>query len=210
MRESIKRTITLTGRNVKEIMRDPLSLAFTIAMPLFMEILFYFIFHNLTDQFAMKYLAPGIVVFSQSFLSLFVGLLIAVDRGTAFLTRLYVSKAKSYEFIFGYMLAVLPLVGVHMAVILYVCIRLRLNKVMALAIQNLFMPPFSPFLCIELGHFMRHGHFWTEFTLHNCVNEMHHRLYEWLLGSLALAPLFAVLAWCAVYLIASGIRRRMS
>ena len=109
MRESIKRTITLTGRNVKEIMRDPLSLAFTIAMPLFMEIVFYFIFHNLTDQFAMKYLAPGIVVFSQSFLSLFVGLLIAVDRGTAFLTRLYVSKAKSYEFIFGYMLAVLPL-----------------------------------------------------------------------------------------------------
>ena len=28
----------------------------------------------------MKYLAPGIVVFSQAFLSLFVGLLISVDR----------------------------------------------------------------------------------------------------------------------------------
>lgn len=110
----------------------------------------------------------------------------------------------------GTLLAVLPLLCVHMAVILYVCIRLKLNKVMALAVQNLFMPPVSPFLCIELGHFMRYGHFWTEFTLQNCVNEMHHRLYEWFLGSLLLAPLFAALVWCAVYLIASGIRRRLS
>ena len=101
--------MTLTGRNLKEILRDPLSLIFTLGMPLFMEILFYFIFHNLTDQFAMKYLAPGIAVFAQSFLSLFVGLLIALDRSTAFLTRLYVSKARSYEFIFGYMLAVIPI-----------------------------------------------------------------------------------------------------
>ena len=36
------------------------------------------------------------------FVALFVGLLIAVDRSTSFLTRLYVSKAKSYEFILGY------------------------------------------------------------------------------------------------------------
>ena len=108
----------------------------------------------------------------------------------------------------GTFLAVLPLVGIHMAVILYVCLRLRLNKVMALAIQNLFMPPLSPFLCIELGYFMRHGRFWTEFTLHNCVGEMHHRLYEWLLGSLVLAPAFAILAAIAVYFGAVLLQRR--
>ena len=108
----------------------------------------------------------------------------------------------------GTFLAVLPLFGVHMAVILYVCIRLNLNKVMALAIQNLFMPPLSPFLCIELGYFMRHGRFWTEFTMRNCVYEMHLRLYEWLLGSLVLAPVFAVLVWCVVYRIAATVRGR--
>ena len=108
----------------------------------------------------------------------------------------------------GTFLAVLPLVGVHMAVILYCCIRLKLNKVMALTVQNLFMPPLSPFLCIELGYFLRHGRWWTEFTLQTCVAEIPHRLLEWLLGSLILAPAFAVLIWFIVYGIASAVRQR--
>lgn len=109
MRKSLSRILTLTKRNLQEIIRDPLSLVFTLVLPLFMEILFYLIFHNLTEQFQMKYLAPGIVVFSQAFLTLFTGLLLSVDKNTSFLTRLYVSKAKSYEFIFGYALSVIPI-----------------------------------------------------------------------------------------------------
>ncbi len=109
MRESLGRIITLTKRNIKEILRDPLSLVLTMALPLLMEILFYLIFHKMTAQFEMKYLAPGIVVFAQAFLTLFTGLLISTDRRTSFLTRLYVSRARSYEFIFGYALAVLPI-----------------------------------------------------------------------------------------------------
>jgi ABC-2 type transport system permease protein len=98
---------------MKETIRYPLSLIFMIALPLFMEILFYYLFHGMTDQFDMKYLAPGIVVFSQSFLSLFTGLLIALDRASSFLTRLYVSKARPYEFITGYMIAMLPITFVQ-------------------------------------------------------------------------------------------------
>ena len=110
MNSSLKRISALTFRNFKEILRDPLSLVFTIGLPLFMEILFYFIFHKMTSQFEMISLAPGIVAFSQSFLSLFVGMLISVDRHSSFLTRLYVSKAKSHEFIIGYILSVIPIV----------------------------------------------------------------------------------------------------
>ena len=109
MSESASRIWALIRRNRKEILRDPLSLMFMLALPLFMEILFYSIFHKFTSQFEMKYLAPGIVVFSQAFLSLFAGLLIALDRSTAFLTRLFVSKAKSSEFIFSYALALIPI-----------------------------------------------------------------------------------------------------
>lgn len=61
----------------------------------------------------MKYLAPGIVVFSQSFLTLFVGILLATDRNTSFLTRLYVSRAKSFEFVLAYALAIVPIVAVQ-------------------------------------------------------------------------------------------------
>ncbi|MBO7086255.1 MAG: ABC transporter permease [Bacilli bacterium] len=113
MKKSLSRIITLTKRDFKEILRDPLSLIFTLGMPLFMEILFYLIFHKLTPQFEMKYLAPGIVVFAQSFISLFVGLLIAIDRSTSFLTRLYVSNAKSHEFIFSYALSMIPIIFVQ-------------------------------------------------------------------------------------------------
>lgn len=109
MRNSLSRIDALSKRNVKEIVRDPLSLIFMIGLPLFMEILFYLLFHKLTDQFQMKYLAPGIVVFSQAFLALFTGQLIALDRSTSFLTRLYVSRATSVEFILSYALPILPL-----------------------------------------------------------------------------------------------------
>ena len=109
MRNSLSRIDALSKRNMKEIVRDPLSLIFMIGLPLFMEILFYLLFHKLTDQFQMKYLAPGIVVFSQAFLALFTGQLIALDRSTSFLTRLYVSPATSVEFILSYALPILPL-----------------------------------------------------------------------------------------------------
>ena len=110
MNNSISRILTLTKRNIKEILRDPISLVFTIGLPLVMEILFYYIFHELTNQFDMKYLAPGIVVFSQAFLTLFIGLLLSIDRNTSFLTRLYVSKAKSYEFIISYLFSMIPII----------------------------------------------------------------------------------------------------
>ena len=113
MRKSFSRILTLTGRNIKEILRDPLSLVFTLGFPLLLEVLFYLIFHKMTSQFEMKYLAPGIVVFSQSFLTLFVGILLATDRNTSFLTRLYVSRAKSFEFVLAYALAIVPIVAVQ-------------------------------------------------------------------------------------------------
>ena len=107
--KALGRIFALMKRNVKEILRDPLSLAFMLAMPLVMEVLFYVIFHGASPQFEMKYLAPGIVAFAQAFLTLFSGLLIALDRGSAFLTRLYVSRARSSEFIMGYAFALFPI-----------------------------------------------------------------------------------------------------
>lgn len=110
MISSISRIMVLTKRNLKEILRDSISLFFIIVLPLVMEVLFYLLFHGSTIQFDMKYLAPGIVVFSQSFLALFVGFLISQDNATSFSTRLYVSKAKSYEFIVSYALVLIPIV----------------------------------------------------------------------------------------------------
>ena len=97
-----------------------------------------------------------------------------------------------------------------MLVILYVCIRLRLNKVMALAIQNLFMPPLTPFLCLQLGYFMRHGTFLREASMQTVVYELHLRYLDWLLGSLVLAPPIAVVVGLTVYAAASRLNRKKS
>ncbi len=104
-------------------------------------------------------------------------------------------------------LAILPLVSCHILVILYVCCRLRLNKVMALSIQNLFMPPLTPFLCIELGYYLRHGEFLREISLQTMVFEMHQRFWEWLLGSLIIAPVAAIAVGFIVYAVAKRFRK---
>ncbi len=109
----------------------------------------------------------------------------------------------------GSLLAVLPLIWCHMAVILYVSARLHLNKVMALGIQNLYMPPFTPFLCIQVGYYLRHGQWWTEFTRETLLLNIHHRLFEWLIGSLILGPLYALIAAVVTYFSARAIQRRM-
>jgi glycosyltransferase involved in cell wall biosynthesis len=108
----------------------------------------------------------------------------------------------------GSFLAVLPLVGLHTVAIIYVTTRLHLNKIMALAIQNLYAPPFMPFACIELGHYMRYGRWWTDFTRETLVAEVHHRLFEWLLGSLVMAPLSAVVAGAVVFMVAGAVAGR--
>ena len=105
-------------------------------------------------------------------------------------------------------LAVLPLPGCHILAILYVTERLHLNKIMALTIQNLYMPPLSPFLCIELGYRMRNGRWLTELTLQSGVRELHLRIYEWFLGSLILAPFWMIVSGVLVYFITAYLQRR--
>ena len=100
----------------------------------------------------------------------------------------------------GTFLAALPLISVHTLVIIYVATRLQLNKVMAVVIQNLCMPPFVPLICIELGHRMRYGRWLTNFDANAILGEVHQRLFEWLLGSLIVAPVVGVLVGAAVFL----------
>lgn len=99
-----------TSRNFKELIRDPFSLIFGIALPLFILILISSIQKNMAvDIFKIESFAPGIVIFSFGFISLFSGMLIAKDRSTSFLTRLFASPLKASDYIIGYSLPLLPI-----------------------------------------------------------------------------------------------------
>lgn len=108
----------------------------------------------------------------------------------------------------GTVLAVLPLIGCHTPVIIYAAARLHLNKVMATAIQIFYSPPGVPFICIQLGYFIRHGHWWTDFTRQSFTTELHLRFFEWVIGSVILAPFYAAIAAGIVYWLATVIQKR--
>lgn len=107
----------------------------------------------------------------------------------------------------GIFLAVLPLLFVHTLVILYVAIRLNLNKIVAVNVQHVAMPPFVPALCIEVGYYMRHGAWLTDLSFATVFEQFSARLYEWFLGSLLIAPLLALLAGTIVFAAASVIKK---
>ncbi len=109
----------------------------------------------------------------------------------------------------GVFLGVLPLVFVHTVSIIFAANFFRLNKPTAIMASQVCMPPLVPALCIELGHLMRHGRFLTEISLNTLGYQALDRLIEWLLGSLILAPLLAIVLAVAAYVAAQAIRRRI-
>ena len=107
----------------------------------------------------------------------------------------------------GVFLGTLPLLFCHTIAILFVCGFFRLNKVAAVSSSQLCMPPIVPALCIELGYYIRHGHWLTELSLQTLGYQALERIYEWFLGSLLLAPLLALLVGALTYLLTRMVQR---
>ena len=113
------KTIHLAKRSAKEILRDPLSLFFGLGFPLVLLVLLSVIQANIpVELFEVQRLAPGITVFGLAFMTLFSATLIAKDRSSAFLQRLYTAPLKPAHFVFGYTLPML-LFSVAQCVICY-------------------------------------------------------------------------------------------
>ena len=115
------RIMTFASRNAKEITRDMLTLIFGIAFPLVLMILLSAINKSIPQgygpsNFQIEKLAPGITVFGLSFLSLFSSMLIAKDRTTSFVLRLFSSPLKPSDFILGYTLPMIPMALIQSAV----------------------------------------------------------------------------------------------
>ena len=103
------RMLTFSRRCVKEILRDPINLGFGLGFPLVLLVLLSAMQVNIpVSLFEINTLTPGITVFGLSFMTLFSATLIAKDRESAFLQRLYTTPLNGFDFIMGYMLSVLP------------------------------------------------------------------------------------------------------
>lgn len=104
------RMLTFAKRCAKEILRDPLNLGFGLGFPLVLLLLLTSLQANIpVSLFEIDRLTPGITVFGLSFMSLFSATLVAKDRESALLQRLYTTPLTGLDFILGYMLPLLPI-----------------------------------------------------------------------------------------------------
>lgn len=102
--------MSFANRNSKEILRDPLTLGFGIGFPVMLLLLFAAIQANIpVSLFEMEHLVPGMTVFGLSFISLFSAQLIAKDRSTSFMMRLFAAPLTAGDFIAGYTLPLIPM-----------------------------------------------------------------------------------------------------
>ena len=143
--------LTFAGRNFKEILRDPLNLAFGLGFPLAVLLLLSAIQANIpVALFEIGHLVPGIAVFGLSFITLFSATLIAKDRGSSLLRRLYTTPLTPLDFILGYTLPILPIAVAQSCVCYLAALCLGLEWTVNILYAVLFILPVS-LLYIAIG-----------------------------------------------------------
>lgn len=104
------RMFSYSLRTAREILRDPLNLGFGLGFPLVLLFLLSAIQANIpVSLFELEMLTPGLTVFGLAFMTLFSAALIAKDRSSSLLQRLYTTPLRPADYILGYMLPVLPI-----------------------------------------------------------------------------------------------------
>jgi len=122
------RMLTFAKRNALEILRDPLNLFFGLGFPVVLILLLSIIQANIpVSLFEIDHLTPGVTVFGLSFMTMFSSVIIAKDRGSALLQRLYTTPLTPLDFILGYTLPMLPISLAQSAVCYLVALPLGLT-----------------------------------------------------------------------------------
>ena len=143
--------ITFANRNAKEMLRDPLTVIFGLGFPVVLILLLSAIQANIpVPLFEIQHLAPGITVFGLSFMTLFSATVIAKDRGSSLLQRLYTTPLSPTDFILGYTLPIIPLAMAQSIVCYIFAIALGLEITINILYSIVFVIPIS-ILFIAMG-----------------------------------------------------------
>ena len=126
------RMFLFAKRNIKEILRDPINLFFSLGFPLVLLALLSVINYAIPPEakntmFQIKNLAPGLAMFGSVFMALFAGMLLSKDRTSSFLMRLFTSPMTATDFILGYSLPMIVMTIVQAAITLLVAGFFGLN-----------------------------------------------------------------------------------
>ena len=145
------RMLTFARRNAKEILRDPINLFFGLGFPIVLIVLLSAIQANIpAELFEIQHLTPGITVFGLAFLTLFSATIIAKDRGSLLLQRLYTTPLTPFDFILGYTLPIVPIAVAQSGICYFVAVLLGLDVTINIFYAMILIVPVS-ILYIALG-----------------------------------------------------------
>jgi len=175
------RTRALALRNYKEMVRDKLNIAFGLGFPVIIMLLLSLIQSNIpVSLFEIDRLTPGIAVFGLSFISLFSGMLIAKDRVSSFMLRLFTSPLTAGNFILGYTIPLFPLAIAQIAVCFIVALFLRLEVSVSILMSILVLLP-AALLFIAIG--LLCGSVFTDKQVGGICGALLTNLSAWLSGT---------------------------
>lgn len=175
------RMLTFAGRNTKELLRDPLTLCFGLGFPLVLLLMLSAIQANIpVPLFEIAHLTPGITVFGLSFMTLFSATLIAKDRGTSFLQRLYTTPLTPLDFILGYTLPLIPMAVLQSAICYIAALVLGLKPTVNILYATLMIVPIA-LLYISLG--LLFGSILTDKQVGGICGALLTNLSAWLSGT---------------------------
>ena len=145
------RMLAFAKRNFKEIIRDPLNLSFLFGFPIVLLLLLSAIQANIpVSLFEIQKLSPGVAVFGLAFMTLFSATLIAKDRQSSFMHRLYTTPMTSLDFILGYTLPLIPIALIEGVACFVFSLILGLDFTVNILLSLLFLMPIA-LLYIGLG-----------------------------------------------------------
>jgi predicted LPLAT superfamily acyltransferase len=110
----------------------------------------------------------------------------------------------------GLFLATLPLPGLHTMAVVFAATLLRLNRLLAFSVSHLCAPPVVPAVCVMVGYYVRHGHWLSTFNAETLFRQIDQRFFDYLLGTVVVAPVLAVTGGLATAAIAWSVRRATS
>lgn len=173
--------LTFANRNAKEILRDPLNLAFGLGFPIVLILLLTAIQSNVpVTLFEIGHLTPGITVFGLSFMTLFSATIIAKDRGSSLLQRLYTTPLTAKDFIIGYTLPILPIAVAQTIVCYIVALILGLDFTVNILLAIVCVIP-AALLFIALG--LLCGSVFTDKQVGGICGALLTNLSAWLSGT---------------------------
>jgi ABC-2 type transport system permease protein len=141
---------SLTNRNFKEIYRDPVTIILGVLLPIVFLLLFTSIQKRLPfELYSPQNLTPGIIIFSFAFIIMFSAVLLAKDKQSAFLLRLFTTPLKPTDFILSYILPFIPFAFIQ--ILICFTTGILLGASFSNILMSLFLFLLMAFLCISLG-----------------------------------------------------------